>query len=148
MQSAKFIAMSLVAVCAAASAQPGMKPISALHPKAPAGAKVFIVSPKDGATVGQDVTVKFGASGITVVPTTHMAADTGHHHLLIDVDKLPPIDEPIPKDAHHLHFGKGQTEARIHLSPGDHTLQLDFANYAHMQFNPRIVSRKITIHVK
>jgi len=148
MQSTRFIALGLVAVCGVVFAQPGMKPISALHPKAPAGAKVFIISPKDGATVGENFTVKFGASGVTVAPATHMAADTGHHHLLIDVDKLPALDKPIPKDAHHLHFGKGQTEAKVHLSPGDHTLQLDFANYAHMQFDPPIVSRRITVHVR
>ncbi|MGA9333088.1 MAG: DUF4399 domain-containing protein, partial [Rudaea sp.] len=72
----------------------------------------------------------------------------GHHHLLIDATSLPPLDAPIPNDATHRHFGKAQTETTIHLSPGDHTLQLDFGNFAHMQFNPPIVSKKITIHVK
>lgn len=148
MQAGKLIACALAVATAGAFAQPTMKPITPLHPKAPAGARVFIVSPKDGATVGQDVTVKFGASGIKVVPTSNMAPRTGHHHLLIDVDTLPPLGQPIPNDAQHLHFGKGQTQTTIHLTPGDHTLQLDFANFAHMQFEPRLLSRKITIHVK
>jgi len=55
---------------------------------------------------------------------------------------------PIPNDATHKHYGKGQTQDTIHLEPGDHTLQLDFADAAHMQFNPPIVSKKITVHVK
>lgn len=116
--------------------------------KAPAGAKVFFVEPKDGATVHQDVTVKFGVSGIKLAPATDAAPGTGHHHLLIDNKELPPLNAPIPNDATHKHYGKGQTEDTVRLSPGDHTLQLDFADAAHMQFDPPIVSKKITIHVK
>ena len=121
---------------------------SVAPPKAPHGAKVFIVSPKNGATVGQDVHVVFGVKGIKIAPATDAAPGTGHHHLLIDVKELPPSDAPIPVDANHKHYGKGQTEDTIHLTPGDHTLQLDFADYRHMQFDPPIVSKKITIHVK
>ncbi|MBS0555943.1 MAG: DUF4399 domain-containing protein [Proteobacteria bacterium] len=117
-------------------------------PKAPHGAKVFIVSPKNGAVVGQDVRVVFGVKGIKVAPATDTAPGTGHHHLLIDVTELPPADAPIPADANHKHYGKGQTQDTIHLAPGDHTLQLDFADYRHVQFDPPIVSKKITIHVK
>jgi len=117
-------------------------------PKAPHGAKVFIVSPKDGATVGQDVHVVFGVEGIKVAPATDTTSGSGHHHLLIDVKELPPMNAPIPADANHKHYGKGQTEDTIHLTPGDHTLQLDFADYRHMQFDPPLVSKKITIHVK
>jgi Domain of unknown function (DUF4399) len=116
--------------------------------KAPHEATVFIVSPKNGATVGQDVLVKFGVKGIAVAPATDTAPNTGHHHLLIDEKELPPVDAPIPNDATHKHYGKGQIEDTIHLTPGDHTLQLDFADATHMQFNPPLVSKKITIHVK
>ena len=120
----------------------------AMHPKAPAGARVFIVSPKDGATVGPDVDVRFGAAGIAVKPAGDPTPNSGHHHLLIDVARPPPMDQPIPNDATHKHYGKGQTQDTIHLSPGTHTLQLDFGNAAHMQFDPRLLSKKITIHVK
>jgi hypothetical protein len=118
------------------------------RPKAPHGAKVFIVSPKDGATVGQDVTVKFGVEGIAIKPAGDATPDSGHHHLLIDAKELPPLDAPIPNDATHKHYGKGQTEDTIHLEPGTHTLQLDFGDTAHRQFDPPLVSKKITIHVK
>ena len=98
--------------------------------------------------MGQDVTVKFGVKHVKVAPSTDNAPGTGHHHLLIDVTSLPPGDAPIPNDATHKHYGKGQTEDTIHLAPGTHTLQLDFADAAHMQFDPPLVSRKITVHVK
>jgi hypothetical protein len=114
----------------------------------PHGARVFIESPRNGATVKQDFHVVFGVSDIKVAPATDTTPGTGHHHLLIDVKELPPLNAPIPADAQHVHYGKGQTEADIHLAPGDHTLQLDFADYRHMQFNPPLVSQKITIHVK
>jgi hypothetical protein len=127
-----------------AMAQQGLPP----RAKAPAGARVFIVTPKDGATVGQDVHVVFGLRGIRLAPTTDPTPGTGHHHLLIDQADLPPLDLPIPNDEQHRHYGKGQTEDTIHLAPGDHTLQLDFADAAHRQFDPPLVSRKITIHVK
>ena len=116
--------------------------------KAPHHARVFLVGLKNGATVGQDVTVKFGVKGIAVAPAADAKPGTGHHHLLIDAAELPPLDAPIPNDATHKHYGKGQTEDTIHLEPGTHTLQLDFADAKHMQFDPPIVSKKITIHVK
>ena len=49
-------------------------------------------------------------------------ANSGHHHLLIDTD-LPPLDQPIPNDFNHLHYGAGQTEAEISLKPGTHTVR-------------------------
>jgi hypothetical protein len=119
-----------------------------LHPKAPVGAKVSIVSPKNGATVGQDVEVKFAVSGIAIAPATDATPNTGHHHLLVDSNELPLAGSPIINDAKHKHYGKGQTSDTLHLEPGDHTLQLEFANSAHVPFEPPILSDKITIHVK
>ena len=148
MRHLAIIVVGLALFSAAALAQDAAHPTTLVSSKALHGAKVFIVSPKNGATVGQDVHVVFGVRGIKVAPATDTAPGTGHHHLLIDVKQLPPLDAPIPADANHKHYGKGQTEDTIHLTPGDHTLQLDFANYAHMQFDPLIVSRKITILVK
>jgi hypothetical protein len=116
--------------------------------KAPHGARVFIVSPKDGATVGREVHVTFGAEGIAIKPAGDTTPNSGHHHLLIDAKELPPLDAPIPNDATHKHYGKGQTEDTIQLEPGTHTLQLDLGDARHVQFDPPIVSKKITIHVK
>ena len=116
-------------------------------PAAPAGAKVFFVDLKDGAEVTSPLTIKFGAEGIEVAPAGEDKPNSGHHHLIIDAD-LPAADAPVPADEHHLHFGKGQTEATIELTPGKHTLQLSFANYAHVPFNPALASDKITVTVK
>lgn len=115
---------------------------------APAGVELYIISPADGATVGQDVTVQFGLKGMGVAPAGVVHDKTGHHHLLIDVKELPPGNLPIPADATHVHFGGGQTETTIHLEPGTHTLQLDLGDALHMQFDPPIVSDRITVHVK
>lgn len=148
MRSGLFLATAFALVSITAFAKDDAKPAPSANPAPPRGARVFIESPRDGATVGQDVHVVFGVSDIKVAPATDTAPGTGHHHLLIDVKELPPLDAPIPADANHKHYGKGQTEDTIHLPPGDHTLQLDFADYRHLQFDPRLVSQRITIHVK
>ncbi|HET6554729.1 MAG TPA: DUF4399 domain-containing protein [Dyella sp.] len=116
--------------------------------KAPAGAEVYIVSPKDGAVVGQDVTVVFGLKGMGVAPAGVKKEGTGHHHLLVDVKDLPAAGQPIPKDDQHLHFGNGQTETTIKLAPGKHTLQLELGDENHIPFEPAIVSKSVTITVK
>lgn len=115
---------------------------------APKDVELYFISPKDGEVVGKEVTVRFGLRGMGVSPAGTMKEGTGHHHLLIDTDGLPPLDMPIPADAKHVHFGGGQTETTITLTPGEHTLQLDLADALHMQFDPPVVSKKITITVK
>ena len=116
--------------------------------KAPAGTEVYIISPSDGATVGQDVTVRLGLKGMGVAPAGVAKEHTGHHHLLVDVTELPAAGKPIPADAHHIHFGGGQTQTTLKLAPGTHTLQLELGDQNHVPFDPAVVSKKITIHVK
>ncbi|RDS85752.1 DUF4399 domain-containing protein [Dyella psychrodurans] len=116
--------------------------------KATAGAEVYIISPQDGATVSQSFTVRFGLKGMGVAPAGVVHENTGHHHLLIDVKELPAAGQPIPKDEQHLHFGGGQTETTLKLAPGTHTLQLELGDSNHIPFDPPIVSKTITVHVK
>jgi len=113
----------------------------------PANAKVYIISPKNGAAVHGPFIVRFGLSGMGVAPAGTVAENTGHHHLVID-SPLPPMDQPLPKDDNHLHFGKGQTETELTLKPGKHTLQLVLADANHVPHDPPVVSEKITIQVK
>jgi hypothetical protein len=87
-----------------------------------------------------------GLTGAGIAPAGIDKPHTGHHHLLIDAD-LPPLDEPIPNDKNHLHFGAGQTEARIELPPGRHTLQLLLGDADHVPHNPPVTSKKITVTV-
>ena len=141
-------AVLIAAVSLAAAAATAFAADNVLHPQAPAGAKVFFVDLQDGATIGQEARVNFGVSGIALAPATDTAPNTGHHHLLIDANEPPPPGVPIPKDATHLHYGQAQTQDVLHLAPGDHTLQLVFANAAHVPFEPSIQSKKITVHVQ
>lgn len=113
-----------------------------------AQARVYIISPVDGETVDGPVTVRFGLSGMGVAPAGVDKPGTGHHHLLIDVDGLPAMDQPIPNDDRHRHFGAGQTETRLELPPGEHTLRLIFADHNHVPHDPPLVSDPIRITVK
>jgi hypothetical protein len=113
----------------------------------PAGAEVYLISPKDGDTVTSPVTVKFGLKGMGIAPAGIQFDNSGHHHLIIDAE-LPPLNAPVPTDAQHLHFGKGQTETTVELKPGKHTLQLLLGDYLHTAHEPAVSSKKITITVK
>jgi len=139
------LAIALVAGAGSALAAdaPGL-PVT----KSPPGAMVYIISPQDGATVPQSFTVRFGLKGMGVAPAGVAHENTGHHHLLIDVKALPVAGQPIPKDEQHLHFGAGQTETTLKLTPGTHTLQLELGDSNHIPFDPPLVSRPITVHVK
>ncbi|MEO7324131.1 MAG: DUF4399 domain-containing protein [Dokdonella sp.] len=148
MRSLSVIATLLICGAGVANAQDAAKPAAMTREHSPYYAKVFIVSPNTGASIGQDVKVTFGVTGMALVPSTDATPRSGHHHLLIDAKELPPLDAPIPNDATHKHYGKAQTEDTIHLAPGIHTLQLDFGDARHMQFDPPLVSKKITVHVK
>src|ERR1700692_4140292 len=112
-------------------------------------AEVYIISPRDGATVHGPVTVKFGLKGMGVAPAGVKFDNTGHHHLLVDTDVSErKLDAPLPATDKILHFGKGQTETTVTLPPGKHTLELVFADYLHIPFDPPLHSKKISITVE
>ena len=119
----------------------------------PKGAKVMIIFPRDGKTVKGPVRVAFGLKGMGVCPAGLVLPDgkpkenTGHHHLLVDTEKPPSLGLPLVASKTLLHFGGGQTETTLDLPPGKHTLQLVFADYAHIPHNPPVVSKKYTITV-
>ena len=112
-----------------------------------ASAEVFIISPKDGEEVSSPVEVIFGLQGMGIAPAGINFPNTGHHHLLIDLDQLPDFKSGIPADAQHLHFGKGQTQALIELDPGEHSLQLLLGDWMHVPHETPVVSEKIKILV-
>jgi hypothetical protein len=112
----------------------------------PPGAKVYLAYPKMGAVIRPEFIVRFGLIGMGVAPAGVEKANTGHHHLLIDVP-LPPMNEPIPNDFSHLHFGLGQTEAKIKLPTGAHTLQLLLGDENHVPHDPPIVSQPLKVLV-
>jgi hypothetical protein len=112
----------------------------------PADASVYFVNLRDGQYIEPRTIVRFGLLNMGIAPAGVAKPNTGHHHLLVDTP-LPPLDRPIPNDFNHLHFGAGQTEARITLSPGRHTLQLVFADENHVVHDPPVISKPIRITV-
>lgn len=135
----KQITMLTTGFCLAATLS---SPVSAEHPSA------YIISPSHGEVVSSPVMVRFGLSGMGVAPAGTDKTGTGHHHLLIDVNELPDLNKPVPADANHRHFGGGQTEVKLELDPGQHTLQLLLGDKHHIPHDPAVVSEKITITVE
>lgn len=113
----------------------------------PAGASVYIISPKDGAKVSSPFVVQFGLKGMGVAPAGVKFDNTGHHHLLIDTDAPADLNAPLPSSDKVVHFGKGQTETTLTLAPGKHTLQLLLGDSGHVPHNPPVLSKKITVTV-
>lgn len=140
-------AETAAAPAAAAPAAAPAAPASLTSEAAPENARVYFVDLANGAEVASPLLVKFGVEGIAIAPAGSSEPATGHHHLVIDAE-LPAYDQPIPASANYAHFGKGQTETTIELSPGPHTLQMVFANGLHVPFNPPLVSEKISITVR
>ncbi len=118
-------------------------------------ARVYFANLTDGDTVQSPVTIVFGLSGMGVAPAGTEKENTGHHHLLVD---RPPLGQGedgadelaygLPADDNHIHFGGGQTEVTLELSPGEHTLQLVLGDAGHVPHATPIVSEVITITVE
>ena len=114
---------------------------------APENAELYFISPADGATVSNPVTVRFGLRNMGVAPAGIKYDNSGHHHLLVDT-ALPSLEFPIINDGNHLHFGGGQTETTLELPLGEHTLQLLLGDFAHIPHEPAVMSERITITVE
>ena len=110
--------------------------------------KLYFIEPKDGATLNGPVKIVFGLSGMGVAPAGIDFPNTGHHHLLVDIENLPDLTKPIPANINHIHFGKGQTEVLIDLPKGKRSLQLLLGNYLHVPHKKPVISDKIYIHVE
>ena len=113
----------------------------------PEGAKAYIIAPADGATVSSTFTVKFGLSGMGVAPAGVEKTNTGHHHLLIDLETLPDMAASLPATDNIKHFGGGQTETTLTLPAGTHTLQLLLGDHIHKPHSTPVLSEKITVTV-
>lgn len=133
--------LAVVAVCGHADAQSQGGPSPA-----PPSAAVYFIGIKDGDTLPSKPTIHFGLRNMSVAPAGIGRENTGHHHLIIDAP-LPPLDQPIPNDLNHLHFGAGQSEADVTLPPGKHTLQLLLGDKDHIPHTPPLFSERITVNV-
>ena len=107
---------------------------------------VDFVDIKDGDVVTSPFKVKFSVTGMNIAPAGETTVNTGHHHLLINVEGVP-IGELVPADEKHIHFGKGQTETEVALPSGKYTLTLQFANGLHQSYG-EVMRKSILITVK
>ncbi len=114
-------------------------------------ARVYFKNLRDGQVIQVPYRVEFGIEGYGIVPAgtkdkrRHTA---GHHHLLVDYPGTPNLEEPLPRNAHCLHFDNGETETVLSLPPGRHTLQLILGDEDHEPTDPPLMSRKITVLVR
>ena len=138
----------ILALCAIATMLGGILPVQAAGTPSPENAQVYIIWPQNGAVInGGKFWLRMGLRNMGVAPKGVELPNVGHHHLLIDTEP-PPAGEQIPSDRNHLHFGAGETEARIELPPGKHTLQLLLGDYNHVPHDPPVYSKKISITVR
>jgi hypothetical protein len=114
----------------------------------PKDALLYIIWPHDGQTIRGAFWCRFGLRNMGVTHAGDAYANSGHHHLLVDVSEPLDPKQPIAQDKSHLHFGAGQTETHIELPPGKHTLQLVLGDAKHYPFDPPVVSKKITVRIK
>jgi hypothetical protein len=119
-------------------------------PAIPDGAKVYFKNVKDGQTVSSPLKLEFGVDNMTVTkkaPDGKIEEGVGHHHLLIDAGDSIPSGTIIPDDSTHIHYGGGQTEATVNLTPGKHTLTLQFGDAIHRSYGAALANT-ITVDVK
>lgn len=115
---------------------------------APADARAYIISPADGETVSNPVTILFGLEGMGIAPANVEVENTGHHHLLINTDPADlDLDSGLPATDQVVHFGGGQTQVTKDLPTGTHTLQLLLGDWTHVPHDPPVMSDVITITV-
>ena len=141
-----FIAASALTLSGCGMFGWGSKTMAPSPNQPPAGDKgVYFMEPADGATVTSPFKVKFGVKGMEIKPAGEQIKDTGHHHLLINLDSKP-AGEIIPFDEKHMHFGKGQTEAEVKLPPGNYKLTMQLADGFHLSYGqPMAATVKVTV---
>ena len=111
-----------------------------------ANPKVYFINLEDGDRVESPFLIQFGLSGMGIAPAGTERSNTGHHHLLINVDDID-LSKPIPSSSNHIHFGGGQTESLVDLMPGNYSMQLVLGDMTHTPHNPPIISQRINITV-
>ena len=108
--------------------------------------KVYFINIEDGDSLESPFLVQFGLSNMGIAPAGIDKENTGHHHLLINVEDIN-FNMPIPSSSNHIHFGGGQTETLVTLSPGEYSLQLLVGDNFHIPHNPPVISEKIKVTI-
>lgn len=131
-----------LALCVTASA---LQAQSTAAPVAPAPV-IGILMPANGARVTSPVTVRFRLVNYGVAPAGTNVDRTGHFHLLIDGEP-GEAGTVIPTDSAHVHFGKGQIEVTVPMTPGRHVIRAVLGDYQHKVIGPELISAPITVTV-
>jgi hypothetical protein len=115
-------------------------------PAVPDGAKVFFVNLKNGQKIKSPYKVEMGVTGIALDSAGKLKPASGHHHILIDAGDSLAAGTVVPKDSTHLHFGNAQKEAELKLTPGEHTITLQYADGLHRSYGSKLASTvKVTV---
>ena len=99
MKIARLIVLSAALVSVSCAAHAQGKP-------APKDAVLYFVWPQNGTTIRGGFWCRFGLRNMGVTHAGDDFQNSGHHHLLIDVNEPLDLNEPIPQDKTHLHFGE------------------------------------------
>jgi hypothetical protein len=116
-------------------------------PTIPEGAKVYFKNLKNDQVVSSPFTVKMGVDGIKIDTAGPVVQGSGHHHMFINAEDSLVAGTIVPTDSSHIHFGRGQTEYELKLSPGRYKLTLQFADGLHRAYGGKL-SSTVTINVK
>ncbi len=113
------------------------------------GQEVYFENLEDMQIISSPLTIKMGVKGMEVEPANSgVNKNKGHHHLLIDTLSFISPGTLIPMvDKRIIHFGGGQTEYTVDLSPGKHQISMQFANGLHSSYGIRM-SKTVTVEVQ
>jgi hypothetical protein len=152
------LAIFVVAASACGGSEPAPAPVTEAPPAAaPAPAaparRVFFVEPADGATVKSPVKLRFGIEGYELAPVPQgtitpeqVRPGMGHHHVGVDMDCLPAGTEIVKGTPSWIHFGTGNTEIDMQLTPGPHKLTLQLGDDLHRTVDD--LCQTITLNVE
>ncbi len=128
-------------------------PAAAPAPPAAPTQRVFFVEPADGATVKSPVKLRFGLEGYELAPVPQgtitperVRPGMGHHHVGVDMDCLPAGTEIVKGTPSWIHFGTGNTEIDMQLTPGPHKLTLQLGDDLHRTVDT--LCQTITVNVE
>lgn len=109
--------------------------------------KLYFRAPLDGAVVPPTFDVVFGLREWGVAPAGIDLPNTGHFHILINVESPAP-GVMIPADSLHRHFGLGQIETKLTLEPGEYMLRLVLADHLHRVISEELITEPIRVTVR
>ncbi len=99
-------------------------------------ARAFFVEPKTGATVKSPVHLKLGVENYKVAAVPDGEVKTarpgvGHFHVGVDTPCVASGKTIVKGTPSWVHFGKGDSEMDMQLTPGKHKLAVQFADDLH-----------------